>query len=123
MGKALSYLNTEHAEAIAHMMFRGDREPVVAWTMGDIPNVKVYVVYIAMCSTTMSEHITHIKRVFDRLRQAGLKVKYSKCQIAKERIHMLGFFVRGDKLMMDQGKVSANTEASRPALKTGEGRF
>lgn len=47
--------------------------------MGDMPNVKMYVDDICVCSMTMREHLGHLESGFERLRRVGLKVKFSKC--------------------------------------------
>ena len=42
------------------------------------------------------EHLGHLEEVFHRLRQAGLKMKHSKCDFFKSEIHYLGHLISAD---------------------------
>ena len=52
------------------------------FTMAYIDDVIIY-------SKTFEEHLEHIQAVFDRLRDAGLKLKMSKCEFFKQEINYL----------------------------------
>ena len=53
--------------------------------------VFIYLDDILIASKTFSEHITHLKKVLQRLQEAGLGVKPSKCAIAEHKVEYLGF--------------------------------
>ena len=42
------------------------------------------------------EHLEHLEEVFHQLRQAGLKMKHSKCDFFKSEIHYLGHLISAD---------------------------
>jgi hypothetical protein len=48
---------------------------------------------ILIFSETAEEHLEHIQRVFDRLRQHGLKLKLKKCCFFQEQTEYLGFII------------------------------
>ena len=41
----------------------------------------------------MDEHLQHMRKVLEALRQAGLKLKLEKCEFAKKQLKYLGFIV------------------------------
>ena len=41
-------------------------------------------------SISWEEHVTHLRRVLQKLREAGLTVKQKKCQFAKSHCSYLG---------------------------------
>jgi len=47
----------------------------------------------------MSEHATHLRLVFERLRIHGLRVSAEKCQIAQKSLDYLGFKIDGEKII------------------------
>jgi hypothetical protein len=56
-----------------------------------IPNVKFYLDDILIFSDNFDEHLIHIKTVFQKLLEANLKIKPSKCNFAKRETKFLGF--------------------------------
>ena len=44
------------------------------------------------------EHLEHLEEVFRQLRQAGLKMKCSKCDFFKSEIHYLGHLISTDRI-------------------------
>ena len=53
--------------------------------------VFIYLDDILIASKSFSEHITHITQVLQRLQEAGLKVKPSKCVFGEKQVDYLGF--------------------------------
>ena len=51
---------------------------------------------IIIFSKNEEEHLEHLEEVFSRLRQAGLKMKHSKCDFFKSQIHYLGHLISAD---------------------------
>ena len=41
--------------------------------------VKVYIDHVLVFSPTLTDHLHHLRQVFDRIRDAGLKLKPTKC--------------------------------------------
>ena len=64
----------------------------------------VYVDDILVCSKTLEEHKEHLQQVFERLRQAGLKLKPSKCSFLCREVVFLGHVISVDGVSPDPAK-------------------
>ena len=62
---------------------------------------------ILIYSKTWDEHLKHIQAVFDRLRDAGLKLKMSKCEFLKQEVKYLGHVISASGVKPDPEKVKA----------------
>ena len=51
---------------------------------------------IMIFSRTWEEHLKNLKAVFKQLEVADLKIKCSKCEFFKTKVHYLGFLVGDD---------------------------
>ncbi|XP_040209167.1 uncharacterized protein LOC120940401 [Rana temporaria] len=71
------------------------------------PFAVAYLDDIAVFSPTWEEHLMHLSQVLDRLTDANLTVKPSKCQIGMNDVHYLGHQVGGGTLKPETGKVEA----------------
>jgi hypothetical protein len=58
-------------------------------------------------SRTVEEHLQHLRRVLERLRQHKYYAKRSKCDFLKTHLHFLGHVVGADGLRPDPAKVAA----------------
>ena len=58
----------------------------------------------------MATHIERLRTVFQRLREAGLKLKPSKCHLIKEEVGFLGHVVSAAGVATDERKVKAVRE-------------
>ncbi len=76
--------------------------------------VMVYLDDIIIFSQTMDEHLQHMRKVLEALRQAGLKLKLEKCEFAKKQFKYLGFIVEEFEIKLDPEKVRAIVD--QPAL-------
>ena len=65
-------------------------------------------------SRTFDQHIERLQRVFDRLVQAGLKLKPSKCALFQRRVKFLGSIVSGEGIEPDPEKVQAVAQWPTP---------
>ena len=72
--------------------------------------VEVYLDDILVYSETWEEHLAHLRKVLQRLRQVGLYAKASKCSWGQTSVKYLGHIISQGKLMVDQDKVRAITE-------------
>jgi hypothetical protein len=65
-------------------------------------------------SSTLEEHVEHLRLVLRRLQENHLYVKKEKCSFAQERIMFLGHQVGGGQIRMDMDKVRAIHEWQPP---------
>ena len=78
---------------------------IFARILGDF--VVVYLDDLNVFSRNFNEHLKHLREVFERLRNAGLKLKAKKCQFFKKELAFLGHVVGEDGVKPDPGKVIA----------------
>ena len=79
---------------------------------------KFVVVFLDDCciySRTAEEHVEHVRLVLDALNEAGLKVKASKCDFARNSVGFLGFLVTSEGLKVDPKKIEAVTKWLPPS--------
>lgn len=69
--------------------------------------VLAYLDDILIFSKSIEEHERHLRTVFDRLRQHGLKLKAKKCSFMKEQTQYLGFIIDKRGVRPDPDKVAA----------------
>ena len=78
---------------------------------------KFFIVYlddILIFSKTLEDHIMHIRKVFEKLREEKLLINLKKCSFVKEELVYLGFVISAEGLKMDPEKVKAILEWSTP---------
>ena len=69
---------------------------------------------VVVHSKTADEHITHLRDVFQRLKEAGLKMKMSKCAFMRREIAFLGHRVSDKGVSVDPAKVEAMQSVPAP---------
>ena len=69
----------------------------------------VYLDDLLIYSDSLAEHRRHVRMVLERLREAGLCLKPSKCQFHVQEVAFLGFIVGPNGIQMDPFKVEAIT--------------
>ena len=67
----------------------------------------VYMDDIVIVGKTFTDHLTNLQQVFQRLRQAGLKLKPSKCSLCQKTVHFLGHVVSQDGITTDPAKTDS----------------
>lgn len=50
---------------------------------------------------TFTEHLQHLESVFQRLRQAGVKLKPTKCLLFRQEVRYLGHLVTSTRYTLD----------------------
>jgi hypothetical protein len=65
----------------------------------------IYLDDIIMFSRTVAEHLGQLRDVFTRLKNAGLKLKPSKCHLLQNGVRYLGHIVSGKGIETDPEKV------------------
>jgi hypothetical protein len=64
-----------------------------------------------------TEHLNHVREVLTRLRNAGLTVNVSKCEIAMNEMCVLGHTIKDGKIGVDDRKVEAIKQLKYPVTK------
>ena len=67
----------------------------------------VYIDDILIYSDTWEEHLEAIDKVLQRLIQANLKIKLSKCEFARTQLQYLGHIINSQGIATDPKKVEA----------------
>ena len=67
----------------------------------------IYLDDVIVFSKTPEEHIAWLEAVFKKISNAGLKLKPSKCEFFKKRIHYLGHIVSNKGIETDPKKIEA----------------
>ena len=80
--------------------------------------VIVYLDDILIFSKTLEEHLIHIRKVFDNLREEKLLKNLMKCNFVKKELVYLGFVVSVEGLKIDLQKVKAILEWPTPKSAT-----
>jgi len=65
----------------------------------------VYLDDIIVYSSTVEKHLLRLKKLFDRLRIADLKLKPSKCSLLRTEVNFLGHVVSGLGVATDPSKI------------------
>ena len=63
-------------------------------------------------SHSWTEHLSHLRSVFERLRAAGLTAKAKKCQLGMSQCVYLGHIVGNGKVSPETSKLEAETSTS-----------
>ena len=69
--------------------------------------VLVYLDDVLVVGSTLEEHNRKLATVFQRIRDAGLRLKPKKCRFAQEEVEYLGHVVSADGVRTDPKKVDA----------------
>ena len=78
---------------------------------------------IIIFSPTLEDHMRHINKVFERLREHNLKLKLSKCKFIQDETQYLGFINSKDGIMTDPEKVRVIRGMSPPTTVKGVRSF
>ena len=69
--------------------------------------VAVYLDDVLIFSQTLQEHLIHLRQVIGRLREAGLKLKPSKCHFVRREVQYLGHVITPEGLKPNPDHVAA----------------
>ena len=76
--------------------------------------VVVYIDDILVFSRTLEDHLEHLCQVIQRIREAGLKLKPSKCSFIREEVECLGHIVTPEGLKTNGRLTTAVAEFPKP---------
>ena len=83
----------------------------------------MYLDDVIVFSKTLEEHLERLGGVFQKLREAGLKLKPSKCKFFKDRIAYLGHIVSKAGIETDPKKIQDIKDWPRPETVTDVRQF
>ncbi|XP_045451587.1 uncharacterized protein K02A2.6-like [Melitaea cinxia] len=82
--------------------------------LNDIPGVEVFIDDIIIGSPDTREHLITLKRVLERLRNNGMKLKKSKCLFMTSEVKYLGFIISAEGIKVDPERVEGIVNIPRP---------
>ncbi|GBN83301.1 Retrovirus-related Pol polyprotein from transposon 297, partial [Araneus ventricosus] len=74
----------------------------------------VYLDDIIIVGRTFQEHLNNIRKVFQRLQKANLKLSPKKCRFFRKEVSYLGHIISADGVKTDPGKTKAVIDWPRP---------
>ncbi|XP_064472919.1 uncharacterized protein LOC135387751 [Ornithodoros turicata] len=83
----------------------------------DLPDVRHYYDDVLVASDTWSEHMATLKQVFEKIRDAGLTVRPTKCEIGHDEVNFLGHKIGKGKVSPVAKLVEKIQKAERPVTK------
>ena len=89
----------------------------------EFPFLVVYLDDLCIFSSSLEEHVKHLRLVFDRLRKEKLYTKPNKCVFGQAQIEFLGHIVSADGLQMDPRKLDAINQWPPPTNAKDVQRF
>ena len=78
---------------------------------------------VLIYSRTFEDHLDHITKVFQRLREARLKMKAEKCEFLKSEVQYIGHVVKPDGILPNPEQVSAIRNMAPPTNAKGVRRI
>ena len=67
----------------------------------------IYLDDIVIFSKDLASHLERLKAVFQKLKEAGLKLKPSKCELFQKQLAYLGHVISAKGVATDEGKIEA----------------
>ena len=80
---------------------------IMVQVLGDLTFVEIYLDDITVHSVTIDQHFDHLEVVFNRLKEANLKINKAKCTWFSTSIKVLGHIVSAQGVQMDVEKIEA----------------
>ena len=74
----------------------------------------IYLDDVLVYSQNFEDHLHHLRLVFDRFREAGLKLKPSKCHFGQKEVKYLGHMITTEGIQPDPEKVKVVQEYPAP---------
>ena len=76
--------------------------------------VVVYLDDLNIYSQTFNEHLQHLRQIFDRLKDAGLKLNPEKCMFASTELAFLGHIISKEGIRTDPAKIDKVRDFPQP---------
>ena len=85
--------------------------------------VLVYMDDLLIISKTVESHLSHLRTVFEKLREFKFQAKLSKCKFLQQQIKYLGHIISKDGIQADPAKVKTLVDWEPPKNATGMLQF
>ena len=72
----------------------------------------VYIVTLTSAGMEFKEHLHNLRKVFDRLQEANLRLKPTKCHLAHQVVEYLGYIVSEKGIAADPRKYISSPDLS-----------
>ena len=66
-------------------------------------------------ATTQNKHLQQLRKVFDKIREKGLKLNFKKCEFGKSSINYMGYILRSEGLFPEPEKVNSILHMKPPS--------
>ena len=80
--------------------------------------MRVYIEGVVVFSKNLEAHLIQLQKVFDVIKEAGLKLKLSKCSFAQAKMKFLGHVADKSEISVDPSKVEVFRNAPIPTTTT-----
>ena len=78
---------------------------------------------VIVFSKQLSKHVEDLRRVLDRIRAAGLKLKTTKCKLFSDEVLYLGHVISATGISPDPAKLRVLADWPAPLLFESSNRF
>ena len=89
-------------------------QELMAKILAGSKHAKAFIDDVLIFSKTPDEHLIHLEDVFQRLSEAGIKLKMSKCKFFQSQIKFLGHVISSEGIAPDPEKISAIKNLKAP---------
>ncbi|CAG9114277.1 unnamed protein product [Plutella xylostella] len=83
-------------------------------TLSGVPTTVVFQDDICITGRDKETHLHNLRQVLNRLKDAGLRINWSKCEFFKQSVTYLGYRIDKDGLHTDERKIKAIVAAPTP---------
>ena len=66
-------------------------------------------------ATNQDEHLQQLRKVFDKIRETGLKLNFKKCEFGKSSINYMGHILTSEGLLPESEKVNSILHMKQPS--------
>lgn len=94
---------------------RGYFQSMMGKLLISIPRVKVFINDIVITGKDEAEHLENLHTIFDKLREAGLKVRKDKCEFLQDRISCLRHIIDKNGIHVSKEKCRAIKDLKIPS--------
>lgn len=89
-------------------------EKLIEETLSGLPSTVAFQDDICVTGSNKETHLKNLRAVLSRLRKAGLRVNFSKCEFFKNSVSYLGYRIDKNGLHTDERKIEAIVAAPSP---------